>query len=366
VSAVLSAVNFISSNVGALPAIVYAVTPDGRRTENTTHPVNRVLASPNDWQTGPELIEYMIASTLLEGNGFATLDHDMSGRLVSITPYPWPAVSMGLLPGGKPIYDVNFHGQPTARYLSSEVIHLRDRGDVPYLGVSRLRRAAAAVTHAVSADVAATSMFQRSVRPSGAFKFGAKLTRDQTTRFQHNVDAISGAVQAGKVLILEDGVDFIAMGGLTSGEAQILESRQWSTTEIARIFGVPPVLIGDWTNVSDRAASQAMTLFGTTTLTSWVRRFEAAFNAAVFSATTGSTFALALDMSGLQRADPATRVAADNVLLSHGVISKNECRESWGYSPSSSPGMDEFTPSPQTGGHQITGTQPGNMAGAPS
>jgi HK97 family phage portal protein len=369
VSAVLSAINFISSNVAALQPIIYSVAPDGRRTENLVHGVNRVLASPNGWQTGPELIEYMIAGTLLDGNAFAVLEHDLSGRLTEVRPYPWGAVSMGLTPSGKPVYDLNFMGRPTARYLASEVIHLKDRGDNPYIGVSRLRRAASAVEHAVSADTAASSLFQRSARPSGAFKFGAKLSDTQSTRFQQNVEAISGAIHAGKVMILEDGVEFVEMGGVNGRDAEILASRQWSTTEICRIYGIPPCLLGDLSNAGGTAMlTQAMTLFGTTTLTSWVRRFEAAFNAAVFGATTGSTFALALDMSGLQRADPATRVAADNILLSHGVISKNECRESWGYSQSNAAGMDDFTASPQTGpgGFQTSGTQHNGMAGAPT
>jgi HK97 family phage portal protein len=367
-SAVLAATNFIASNVASLPPLLYAITADGRRTEHATHSVNRVLQQPSPGMTWPETTEYLIADVLLWGNTLAVLDYDMSGRLVSVTPVPWRYVtSVALLPSGSLVYDVTWYGRPTVRYLASEVIHLRDRGDHTYIGRSRISRAAASMQHAASADTAALSMFDRSARPSGAFKFTSKLTDVQRNRFQEAVDQATGAARAGKVLVLQDGVDFVPFTNAISGrDAEILASRAWSTIDIARVFAIPPVLLGDYQFARGPVALEAMTVFALTTLRHWVTRFEAAFNAAVFGASTGARFALALDMSALQRADPAAHTATDNVLLSHGVLTPNEVREAWGYSPSTAPGMDEPSKAPQAaqGGTQITGTQMGGMAGA--
>jgi HK97 family phage portal protein len=367
-SAVLGCVNFIAGNLGSLPAVIYTVN-GGRRMENASHPVNRVLQQPAPGMTWPETVEFLIADVLLYGNALAVLDHDLSGRLVGLKVVPWRYVtSVSLLPSDRLVYEVTWYGRPTVRYLASEVIHFRDRGDHTFIGRSRISRAAAAMQQAASADVAALAMFEQSVRPSGAFKINGRRAQENQERLaQHVRETVAGATKAGKVLVLEEGLDFVPFShSITGHDAEILASRQWAVVDIARIFGVPPQLIGDWSNSRGAIGTEAMTLFATTTLRHWVMKFEASFNAAVFGASTGARYELALDMSGLQRADPTTRVAADNILLSHGVISKNECRESWGYSPSDLPEMDQFMQSPQTGGPQTTGTQPGGMVGAPT
>jgi HK97 family phage portal protein len=366
IAAVSACINYISSNIASLPPLLYGIDAAGRRTENTSHSVNRVLQIPNTAQTWCEFAEWMFGSVLATGNAFATMDHDLSGRLVSLNPVPWGRVVPYIGPSGAPVYEVQQPGRPAMRYLASEALHLKDRGPSPYVGVSRLARAAGTVHHAQSADTAASAAFERSARPSGAFKITGKIGRGEETQFKEMIAAeVTGASKTGKVLVLQEGLEFQPFDAATARDAELLASRAWSVIDIARLYSVPPILIGDWQFARGPVASEAQTLFANTTLRAWVTKFEAMFNASVFGAGTGGRFALALDMSGLQRADPATRIAADNVLLSHAVISKNECRESWGYSPSNAPGMDDFMASPQTGGAQIGGTQPGGMMGAP-
>jgi HK97 family phage portal protein len=367
-AAVAASINYTSGQVGSLTPLLYAVDGTGRRVENLTHPTNRVLQRPNAVQTWPEFAELMVSWTLVHGNAVAVLDHDQAGRLVSAMPVPWGMVSVRVLASGAPVYDVSWPGRPPVRYLASEVMHLRDRCETsPYVGVSRLQRAATTIGHAQSADLASSASFERSARPSGVLRISGRHAEDELDRIKARVTAtMTGALNAGKTLVLQDGLDFVPFSAVSARDAELLASRVWSVIDVARLFGVPPILIGDWANMQAAAAKEAQTLFANTTLHYWVTRFEAAFNASVFGPTTGATFALQLDMSGLQRADPATRVAADNVLLSHGIITPNECRESWGYSPSSAPGMDEPRQAPQTGGPQLTGTQPGNMTGAPA
>jgi HK97 family phage portal protein len=191
------------------------------------------------------------------------------------------------------------------------------------------------------------------------------LSTEQRRDFQDRVAETQGAINAGRAMVLDPAMDFVTFGSMSGQDAQILQSRQWSVVDIARIFQVPPVLIGDWSSARGPIATEALQLFVSTTLRSWVVKFEAAFNASVFGASTGARFAIELDLSALMRADPAQHVAADNVLLSHGVLTPNEVREAWGYSPSDAPGMDDPRQAPQASdGHQVDGTQPGGTIGA--
>ncbi|WP_254434843.1 phage portal protein, partial [Magnetospirillum sp. UT-4] len=102
-----------------------------------------VRRGPNPWQTWPDFIEWLVASTLLRGNGLAEIIHDSRGAVVELRPIPWDWVTVYLLPSGRLAYDVaeqaGLWGSTgrIRRLLQGEVIHLRDRSDDGLLGRSR-------------------------------------------------------------------------------------------------------------------------------------------------------------------------------------------------------------------------------------
>jgi HK97 family phage portal protein len=146
-SAVSGCVDSITSGLAPLPARVYRANGAGR-IEEVRHPLMRLIRKgPNQHQTWPDFVQWLVASVLLRGNALIEIISDgRTGELRELRPIPWENVSIQLLPSGRLAYDVTdiraIYGGTgrIRRLLSDEVIHLRDRSDDGLLGRSRLAR----------------------------------------------------------------------------------------------------------------------------------------------------------------------------------------------------------------------------------
>ena len=202
-STVLACVGAISSAMASLPAYVYRTIDRGREID-PGHPVSRLVASPNEYQTWPDFMEWIMASVLLRGNALAEIRTDARGAVTELRPIPWEWVSVQLLPSGRLAYDVELvaayggTGRPR-RLLQSEVFHLRDRSDDGLLGRSRLQRAASVVQAGLSIQDFANALYRNGVNPSGALEMESKLTAEQRTHLANDFrDAFAGPTKAAK------------------------------------------------------------------------------------------------------------------------------------------------------------------------
>jgi HK97 family phage portal protein len=210
---VLACVSAVSSALASLPAFVYRVTADGKQ-EDAAHPLTRLVRDgPNDRQTWPDFIEWLAASTLLRGNGLAELQTDAGGRLKAMIPIPWEHVSVQLLPSGRLVYDVvetvGFYGATgrQRRLLEGEVLHLRDRSDDGLIGRSRLSRAAAVVSNALSIQTFINNLYENGANPFGVLSSDQKLTDASLERLKVQFkQAFAGPYNTARAMVLEQGL----------------------------------------------------------------------------------------------------------------------------------------------------------------
>lgn len=120
-------------------------------------------------------------------------------------------------------------------------------------------------------------------------------------------------------------------------DAELLASRRFSTEELARIFGVPPPLAGNFERSTFTNSETAERWLAKFTLTPWVRKLETLFNRALL----GAPLTIEFDLSGLLRGDPAQRWAAYDIARKNNILSVNEIRFAEGYNPI--PGGDVIT-----------------------
>ena len=337
-STVLACISAISGSIASLPTYVYRW--DGReRMEDPTHPLTRLIhRGPNAWQTWPDFIEWLLASTLLRGNGLAEVVTDNAGRVSELKPIPWDHVAVHILPTGRLAYDVTevaavYGGRGTIRrLLQDEVIHLRDRTDDGLLGRSRLHRAAQAVHGAMSMQDFSGSMFGNGINPSGAIKVPSKLDPEQREKIRQGLADFKGPQNAAKALILEAGMEWQSIS-ISPEDAELLASRRFSVEELARIYAVPPPIIGDLTNGTFTNAETVGRWFAQQTLATWIRKVEAEFIRSVFSESSRMTHELEFDLSGFLRGDPETRWRSHEIAVKNGILTANEVREVEGWNP---------------------------------
>lgn len=336
-STVLACVSAISSALAALPAGVYML--DGKtKVEAPEHALMSLIQyGPNQRQTWPDLVEFTMSQALLFGNALIEIVTDTGGQVAELRPIPWINVSVQLMSSGRlayDIYEVNcLYGGTDGRrrrLLADEVIHLKDRSNDGLVGVSRLQRALGAVKTAVNIAEASNATFENGCYPSGVIESPAKLDKDQRLEMQEAYSAFNrGATKTGKVMVIDQGLSWKQMT-VNPVDAQMLESRRFSTEELCRVFQVPPPLIQDYSHNTFTNSEQAGRWFAQFCLLPWVKKLEAEFSRSLFS---GSLYALELDMSGYDRGDSATRWQAHKIAVESGILTAEEIREAEGWNP---------------------------------
>ncbi len=331
----LACVNVIAANIAAFPLLVYRREGDGR-VEVTNHPFVGIMRDgPNAYQTWGALVESAVASVELHGNALVEIVRD-ADAITGFRFLPWHWVTVQLLPGGRLAFDVYEPAMPGAgavkrRLLAHDVLHLKDRSDDGLIGRSRLSRARDVFLTAGSQQTFARTFLERGAQPSGVISADHPITSDQRDQLRQSLnEGYVGARKAGRAMILDDGLKWQAMQ-VSPEDAELLGSRRFAVEEIARIYGVPPPMVGDLSHGTFTNSREAARWFGQFTLTPRVRRLEAELNRALFG--TGSPFEVEFDMSSLLRSDPETRWASHKIAVETGVLDTDEIREIEGYNP---------------------------------
>jgi len=338
-STVLACVGAISSAMASLPAYVYRTLDRGREID-PAHPVARLIANgANQHQTWADFVEWTVASALLRGNALAEIVVDARGAVTELRPIPWEYASVQLLPSGRLAYDITEvttlyggTGRPR-RLLQDEVLHLRDRSDDGLIGRSRLQRAASVVQAGLSMQTFANALYANGVFPTGALQAEGKLSDESLARLaQLFREAFAGPTKAAKAMILDQGMKWQQLS-INPEDAEFLGSRRFTVEELARLYGVPPPIIGDLSHGTFTNTETLVRFFATNTLAPWIRKLEAEFSRSVFSTASRSTHRLELDLSGLLRGDPAQRWAAWKIAVEANILDTDEIREEEGFNP---------------------------------
>jgi HK97 family phage portal protein len=335
-STVAACVSAISSALASMPARVYRSLPDGGRAEAPAHPVSRLIQSPNAWQTWPDFVEWLMGQVLLQGNALAAIDVDGAGRPVALTPIPWNFVSPQILPSGRLAFDVVAYASPYGgaglprRLFADECLFLKDRSDDGWIGRSRISRAPAVLAAASGLQTYSTAVWDNAATPSGVMTLPANIKPDGIKRIEAWFnERFAGAHNGKRVLFADSGSSFTPVS-VSPEDAEVLASRRFSGEEIARLFNVPPPIIGDLSHGTFTNSETAGRWFAMNTLTPWARKIEAEFARVLFN---GPGVHIEIDLSGLMRGDFAARWAANVAAVNAGILTPNEIREAEGFNP---------------------------------
>ncbi len=129
-------------------------------------------------------------------------------------------------------------------------------------------------------------------------------------------------------MILDGGLKWQTFS-INAEDAELLESRRFSVEEVARVFNVPPHLLGEMSKASYNVAEASMRAFCQTCLLPWATRVEQAFQNSVLPR--GQR--LTIDLEGLMRADAQAQWTAYSMAVSAGIVSVDECRALAGFDP---------------------------------
>lgn len=338
-SAVAGCVNIISTSLASCPAEVYR-TEGNIRQEAPDFPLSVLIRNGvNAYQSWHDFLEMQMRQVLLRGNALAHIIYDGTGRVIELRPYPWDWVSIEVLRNGRLLYTVTdaqgMYGAPgaTMRLFPEEVLHIKDGPNLPFIGQSRITRSAAVFAGGVDVQNFASSLYSQGVRPSGALEVPTKLEDDARAKLSGDLrDFFTGPKGVAKAMVLENGMKWNPFE-VSAEDAEALASRQFTVEEIARLYSVPPPLIGDLRHGTFQNSETAGKWFASFCLGAWAHKLESEFRRSVFSEADRAEYELVIDLSGLTRGDHAARWSSHVAAKQAGILTANEVRESEGWNP---------------------------------
>lgn len=307
VSAVYACVQAIAETTASLPLILFKRAGEDRE-RASGHPLYAVLHDmANPEQTALEAREYMQACVLLRGNAFARIVRGMDGQVRELWPLPPDRVTV-LRAAGKIAYDYTDGSGILRRLLAHEVLHLRHRlGDDGVLGVSPIAAARGVVELALAESEHGVNTFRNGAKLLGVLKFPGVLKADQREAIKASWGSqYAGAANAGRTAILEGGVDFQSVS-MSLEDAEWIASRQFSVEEVARLFRVPPTVIGDLRHGNYSNSVEMARQFVTMTLRRHLVAWEQAIAKQLLTEENRRTYFAEHQVEGLLRGDSVNR-----------------------------------------------------------
>lgn len=327
VSAVLAAFTILTEDLSSLPLLLYE--RQGRNKFRAYgSPYYRLMHDqPNPEHTSMIFREFIIGHLLAWGNFFGQLITDRRGDVVEVWPLRPDKMSVKRLDGERVYLYTLPDGKPRA-FLSDEILHIPAFGFDGLIGYSRIALARNAIGLAISTEKFGSKLFANNAQPGHMYKHPGKLSDPAFKHLQDSLDERKGVDKSHMPIILEEGLSIEKLG-IDPDDAQFLETRKFQVGEVARIFRVPPHMIGD----VDRSTSWGSGIdaqeqgYVNHTLRPWAKRTEEHLNLRILPEAERAAKYYEHLMDGLLRGDIATRYAAYVSAITNGFMSRNEARE---------------------------------------
>ena len=325
-SAVYRAVELISNSIATLP-IKILISDESGKNEADKHPLNYVFSDRNTDNIISKftLFKLLVQSVLLRGNGFALIERN-GDRVVTLR-YLEPNDVQIVYDKVKNTlyYDVPIikkHVEP------KDMLHFVMFSYDGVKGLSVLQNAARSLSIAHSSENAAKGFFDNGMMINGILKVQGPVSKEQREDLRTAWNETYTANGSG-IAVLQGNMDYQTIQ-LSNKESQMLESRQFSVTDIARFFGVSPVLLGDLTKTSYSTLEAVQNDFLVHTLQPYITMIENELNRKLLKKSE-SNLSITLETNEILRTDKAAQSSYYSTLINSGVMTINEVRKELGY-----------------------------------
>ena len=332
-TAVYSCLRILSEAVAGLPLHVYRYNNAGGKEKAIDHPLYRLLHDePNTEMTAFAFRETLMSHLLLWGNAYAQIIRNGRGEVIGLYPLMPNKMKVDRDSKGNIYYtysrtqDDTKLSKPGEVVLSPhEVLHIPGLGFDGIIGYSPIAMAKNAVGMAIACEEYGAKFFANGAAPGGVVEHPGIVKDPERVRQSWN-SVYQGSGNSHKVAVLEEGMKYTPIG-ISPEQAQFLETRKFQINEIARIFRVPPHMVGDLEKSSFSNIEQQSMEFVKYTLDPWVVRWEQTINRMLFSSEEKKTYFVKFNVDGLLRGDYQSRMNGYATARQNGWMSANDIRE---------------------------------------
>lgn len=336
ITAVWRAVDLKSSTVAGLDVEVFRKHPDGSVIGYPMHWVSLLLADPNDDQNAYKFWAAFLIHLLCNGNAYAEIERATDGRAIALHLIHWRNVRVLRKEDGTIVYHLIKEGTDVP---AEDMLHVMELSWDGLVGINAIRANRETLGTSIAADRHAGSVFGNGAIPRGFLKVSQAPSADLKTSIREAWDAIYGGPANGnKFGILFAGTEWVETN-MSPEDAQLLASRAFQISEVARIFGVPVNLLFSNEQGSYNSNEEANLAFYEFGLRSFLDKLEAELSFKLLSrADRIAGYSIRYRVAEkFPRITQSTSTSWSNLVLK-GVATQNEARKALGLNPR--PGAD--------------------------
>lgn len=329
-TAVYSCVRILSETLASLPLHIYESFETNSR-KAIKHPLYKLLHDePNPEMTSFIFRETLMTHLLLWGNAYAQIIRNGKGEVLALYPLMPDRMRVDRDEYGQLYYeymlsdsDANAKESGAVRLSTQDILHIPGLGFDGLVGYSPIAMAKNAIGMAIATEEYGAAFFANGATPSGILTHPGVIKNPEAMRESWSKGF--GGRNSHKVAILEEGMNYTPIS-IAPNEAQFLETRKFQLNEIARIFRVPPHMVGDLEKSSFSNIEQQSLEFVKYTLDPWVSRFEQAMTRRLLTDDEKKKYYIKFNVDGLMRGDYQSRMNGYATARQNGWMSANDIR----------------------------------------
>jgi len=334
-TAVYSCVRILAEAVAGLPLHLYRYNASGGKEKATDHPLYFLLHDePNPEMTSFSFRETLMSHLLLWGNAYAQIIRNGRGEVIALHPLMPNRMTVDRDANSRLyyLYSRTSEDAPTVNSRLSQVVlnpsdvlHIPGLGFDGLVGYSPIAMAKNAIGMAIACEEYGAKFFANGAAPGGVLEHPGVVKDPAKVRESWN-SVYQGSTNSHRVAVLEEGMKYQAIG-ISPEQAQFLETRKFQINEIARIFRIPPHMIGDLEKSSFSNIEQQSLEFVKYTLDPWVVRWEQTMQRLLFTSEEKKQYFIKFNVDGLLRGDYQSRMNGYATGRQNGWLSANDIRE---------------------------------------
>lgn len=299
--------------------------------EMEQHSLNLVFKNGTNLINRYVFIKLLIQSVILKGNGFAYIERGADDTVIGLRFIESSDVTINY---NKQLNKLTYTCALVSRknLEPKDMIHLIKNSYDGINGISVLSYAKRIIDISNNTENSANSFFSNGCNLGGIITVQGTLTEKQKQDIKQNWNqAYNGTESSGCLLGVMQGNMSYQPIQINATDSQMLESRQFNVQDIARFFGISPVLLGDLTHSSYSSIEAAQQEFLLHTLQPYIIMVEEEFTKKLFKESENN-LEINLDESVILRTDKTAQANYYSALLDKGILCINEVRKELGYS----------------------------------
>lgn len=299
----------------------------------------------------PAFFETTVVSLALDGNAYWRILRAPDGLTpIAIKPLNPREVTPYLTERGEPRYQWRGNTYRPADRSSGDIVHLQKlRVPGRAAGLGPIEAARAELQGTLDARDYANEWFQSGDVPSGLLTTDQQINRDQAKLYKEIWNGYDPETETYEppgfgVRVLGQGLSYDPLR-IKPADLQFLETQQFNTTQIARLFGTPASLmlaVVEGNSQSYSNVEQDWIAFTRFTLMAYIREIEEALSRILPHGNR-----VRFNVDALQRSDTKTRYEAHEIGLRAKFLTVPEVRAIEGLDPLSDDDLAKLTATPE-------------------